>query len=467
MMARAHLLLCAAILVLFVSKMEAAERPPNFVIVFADDLGYADLSCYGAKGYQTPHLDQLAAEGVRFTDFYVAQAVCSASRTALLTGCYPNRVGILGALGPASNQGIHSQEMLLPEVLKAKGYATAIFGKWHLGHHEPFLPLQHGFDTYFGLPYSNDMWPFHPTAKFPPLPLIEGNEIVNANVTAEDQKQLTTWYAERAVKFIKEHREQPFLLYVPHAMPHVPLYVSEKFGGKTENGMYGDVIAEIDWSVGQINEALRACGLEENTLVIFTSDNGPWLSYGNHAGSAEPLREGKGTAWEGGVRVPCVARWPGKIAAGRECRELAATMDLLPTLAALAGAELPSHKIDGYNLSSLLTDDSAKSARPSLAYYWGQELQAVRSGPWKLHFPHTYRSLTRAGQDGQPGPYQERKCGLELYHLGNDIGEKQDVAAEHPAEVERLKKLADEYRAELGDSLTGKKGAGVRPAGRR
>lgn len=460
---------CFCVLVLAIissASITAAERLPNFVIVYADDLGYGDLSCYGAKGYSTPNLDRLAADGMRFTDFYVAQAVCSASRTGLLTGCYPNRVGILGALGPASKIGINADEMLLPEVLKQRGYATAIYGKWHLGHHEKFLPQQHGFDDYFGLPYSNDMWPFHPTSKFPDLPLIAGNKTVNPNVTAQDQPNLTTWYTEHAVKFIESNRQQPFFLYVPHSMPHVPLFVSEKYRGKTERGLFGDVISEIDWSVGQIVETLRRLQLEQDTLVIFASDNGPWLSYGNHAGAAGPLREGKGTAWEGGVRVPCVMRWPGKIRAGTECHELAATIDLLPTFAKLAGAPLPKNKIDGLDISQLLFDDGmAKSPHEVYAYYWGQELQAIRRGPWKLHFPHSYRSLKQAGKDGSPGPYEEKKCGLELYDLATDIGESRNVADDHPDEVARLQKLAEPFRTDLGDALTGRKGNGLRPAG--
>jgi arylsulfatase A-like enzyme len=297
--------------------------------------------------------------------------------------------------------------------------------------------------------------------------LVSGNEIANPRVTAEEQKQLTTWYTERAVKFIESHREQPFFLYVPHAMPHVPLFVSEKFAGKTERGLFGDVISEIDWCVGQILDTLQRCQLDRETLVIFTSDNGPWLSYGNHAGSAGPLREGKGTAWEGGVREPCVMRWPGKVQAGRVCREVGATIDLLPTLAAFAGAPLPKNKIDGMDIGSLITgDESAKSPRQHYHYYWGQELHAVRSGHWKLHFPHAYRSLKEAGRDGQPGPYQEQRCGLELYDLANDVGEATDVSAKHPDIVARLQQLADAMREDLGDTLTKRRGNGVRPAGR-
>src|SRR5438132_2353368 len=264
----------------------AAEptRPPNFVFVYADDLGYGDLGCYGSK-IPTPNLDRMAKEGMRFTDFYVAQAVCSASRTALLTGCYPNRLGILGALGPQAKIGISDKEKTIAQVLKPRGYATAVYGKWHLGHHPPFLPTRHGFDDYLGLPYSNDMWPRHPTAKFPDLPLFEGEKVREYN---PDQSRLTTWYTERAVRFIEQNKDRPFFLYVPHTMPHVPLHVSDKFKDKSKQGLYGDVIMEIDWSVGQILAALKQQGLDEQTLVLFTSDNGPWLSYGDHAGSAGP-----------------------------------------------------------------------------------------------------------------------------------------------------------------------------------
>jgi arylsulfatase A-like enzyme len=439
--------------------------PPKVVIVFADDLGYADIGCFGARGYRTPNIDRIAAQGVRFSDFYVAQAVCSASRAALLTGCYPNRLGILGALGPSARHGIHADERTIADVLKTRGYATAIYGKWHLGHHEPFLPTHHGFDDYFGLPYSNDMWPRHPTAKFPDLPLIEGTRTIETN---PDQRQLTTWYTERAVRFIESNRERPFFLYVPHAMPHVPLFVSDKFRGKSDRGLFGDVIMEIDWSVGQILAALDRHGVADNTLVIFTSDNGPWLSYGNHAGSAGPLREGKGTTFEGGVRVPCVMRWPGKIPAGSVCREPAMTIDLLPTLARLAAAELPDRPIDGRDISALLADPThAKSPHDALYFYWGQELQAIRSGRWKLHFPHAYRSLTgEPGADGKPGPYAERNIELSLFDLETDIGELTSVAAEHPEVVERLKELAERVRDDLGDSATKREGKGVRSPGK-
>src|SRR5262249_17057158 len=315
----------------------ADAAPPNFVVVYADDLGYGDLGCYGARDWATPNLDRLAREGRRFTDFYVAQAVCSASRTALLTGCYPNRVGILGALAPASKVGFSDGEKPIADVLRTRGYTPAIYGKWHLGHHPKFLPTRHGFDDYFGLPYSNDMWPRHPSSKFPPLPLIEGEKVIQSN---PDQSRLTTWYTERAVKFIDANRDRPFFLYVPHAMPHVPLFVSEKHAGKSKGGLYGDVVMEIDWSVGQILAALERNKLDGRTLVRFASDNGPWLSYGDHAGTTAGLREGKATTFEGGVRVPCLMRWPGHIPAGSVCRDPVMTIDVLPTFAHLAGAKL-------------------------------------------------------------------------------------------------------------------------------
>jgi len=303
---------------------------PNIVIIFTDDQGYADVGVFGAKGFVTPNLDRLASQGRIFRNFHVVQPVCSASRCGLLTGCYPNRLGIHGALGPRSKVGISANEMTLADLVKKRGYSTAIFGKWHLGDSPQFLPLRHGFDEYFGLPYSNDMWPLHPDlVKLPPdaekrkrgypdLRMFENNKVVIPNVNHEDQNQLTTWYTEHAIKFIDAHKAVPFLLYLAHNMPHVPLHVSDKFRGKSERGLYGDVIEEIDWSVGQVMDALKRNGLEENTWVIFTSDNGPWLCYGDHAGSAYPLREGKGTNWEGGTREPCIMRWPGKIQAGTE-----------------------------------------------------------------------------------------------------------------------------------------------------
>lgn len=455
-----------AALMLCGSVAAAEDKLPNFVLIFADDQGYQDLGCFGSPDIETPHIDQLAAEGMRFTDFYVAQSVCSASRAALMTGCYSNRVGILGALSSRSKTALNHDETTVAEILKTRGYATAIYGKWHLGCRPPYLPLQHGFDDYYGLPYSNDMWPFHPTAgkSFPPLPLISKNEEIAHN---PDQTQLTTSYTEHAVQFIDQNHDRPFFLYVPHSMPHVPLFVSEKYRGKSVRGLYGDVISEIDWSVGQIVAALDRWNLSENTLIIYTSDNGPWLSYGNHAGSALPLREGKGTTWEGGMREPCIMRWKGRIPAGTSNAEVAGTIDVLPTLARLAGADLPEGKpIDGKDIWPLMSGDSdAKSPHEAYYYYWNEELQAVRQGQWKLHFPHQYRSLKgEPGRDGQPGPYEIKKTDLALYDLAADISETTNVAEEHADIVRKMEVLAEKARADLGDTLRNRVGPNVRPA---
>ncbi len=464
--------------------LPAADPPatPNVVIIFCDDLGYADVGVYGAQGYATPNIDRLAAQGTRFTRFYVAQAVCSASRAALLTGCYPNRIGIRGALGPKSKVGISDDEMTLAEVVKRRNYATAIFGKWHLGDAPRFLPTRHGFDEYLGLPYSNDMWPYHPERRglsaeqrkrvgFPDLPMFDDETVINPAVTAQNQTQLTTQYTERAVKFIETHHQQPFLLYLAHSMPHVPLFVSDKFQGKTKRGLFGDVIEEIDWSVGQVLAALEKHKLDQRTLVIFTSDNGPWLSYGDHAGSAAPLREGKGTSWEGGIREPFIARMTGVIPAGRVCREPAMTIDLLPTIASLVDAKLPEHPIDGLNIWPLLAGHAgARSPHKHFYHYFADnELQAVSSGPWKLVLPHTYRTLggKPGGRDGLPSGYEQRKVTQpELYNVDDDPGETTDVAAQHAEIVERLLLVAERARQDLGDSLTARVGKGARPSGR-
>jgi arylsulfatase A-like enzyme len=464
---------------------DAADRLPNVVIIFADDQGYADVGVFGAKGFSTPNLDRLAGQGRVFRNFHVAQAVCSASRAGLLTGCYPNRIGIHGALGPRSQTGINSEEMTLAELVKQKGYATAIFGKWHLGDAPQFLPVRHGFDDYYGLPYSNDMWPFHPeyvnlppeTAKrkrgYPDLPMIEGERVAIPQVTSKEQEQLTTWYTERAVSFIERNRERPFFLYLAHNMPHVPLHVSSKFKGKSERGLYGDVIAEIDWSVGQVMDALKRNGLEANTWVIYTSDNGPWLSYGEHAGSALPLREGKGTCWEGGTRVPCIMRWPGQIPAGTRSDDMLMTIDLFPTVARVTGAEVPRHTIDGLDVWPLVAGTPG-AANPHSAYwfyYEANQLQAVMSGDgrWKLQLPHTYRTLAgmKGKADGTPVPYQQRKLEkAQLYDLAADIAETKDVSDAHPDKFQMLNLEAEKAREALGDALMQRTGKGARAPGR-
>ncbi len=432
-------------------KKQITTAKPNVIIIFADDQGYADVGCFGARGFETPNIDRLAKQGTRFTNFHSSQPVCTASRAGLLTGCYPNRIGLLGALGPKSQRGIHENEMTLGEVFKQRGYATAVYGKWHLGLEPKFLPTRHGFDDYFGLPYSNDMWPFHPEAgdHFPPLPLIEREEIIALN---PDQSNLTTWYTEHAVKFIEDHKDRPFFLYVPHSMPHVPLFVSDKFKGKSEQGMYGDVIMEIDWSVGRIMTTLKRLGLEDNTLVIYTSDNGPWLSYGDHAGSAGPLREGKGTTWDGGHREPCIMRWPGNIPAGESCSTPLMSIDLLPTLAKLINAQLPEHTIDGKDVWPILSGQrGAKSPHDAYYFYWGDELQAVLSGKWKLHFPHEYRTLGGhpGGTGGIPAKYLKARTRLALYDLNSDIGERNNVALEHARVVEKLSAMGLAFDRDL------------------
>ena len=447
---------------------DAAEsQRPNFVIIFTDDQGYQDVGCFGSPNIKTPNLDRMAREGMRFTDFYAGQPVCTASRAALLTGCYPNRVGLLGALGPHSKIGISDKELTIAQILKTRGYATAIFGKWHLGDSPQFLPTRHGFDEYFGLPYSNDMWPNHPTngKNYPPLPLFEGEKIIGL---MPDQTQLTTLYTEHAVRFIERNKGRPFFLYVAHNLPHVPLHVSDKFKGKSKRGLYGDVIMEIDWSVGQILNALKKNGLDDNTLVVFTSDNGPWLLYGNHAGSALPLREGKTTTFDGGLREPCIIRWPGKIPTGTVCHELAATMDLLPTFAKLAGGEAPGdHIIDGKDIWPLMSGQpGAKSPHEAYFYYWNKHLQAVRSGKWKLHLTHDYDHPDPQGHDGRPGKYAKREIAVALFDLETDMGETNDLAAQHPEVVTRLQTFAQKCREDLGDSATGQEGKNARSAGK-
>src|SRR5262245_49233180 len=465
----------------------AAERPPNIVLILADDLGYGDLACYGNKKIKTPNIDKLAADGTRFTSFYVSQPVCTASRASLLTGCYANRVSMAGALNHQSKVGIHKDEQMLQELLKAKGYATACYGKWHLGDRSPFLPTKRGFDDFAGLPYSNDNGPLHPTMpNLPALPFYRGEKIIERD---PDQANFTRRFTDLAVEFIAKHQHEPFFLYVPHVMPHVPIFASLDFKGRSSAGIYGDVVEELDWSVGEILAALNRYDLEKNTLVIFLSDNGPFLSYGTHAGSAGPLREGKLTTFEGGVRVPGIARWPGRVPAKRVSDTPLMTIDLLPTFCKLSGAELPKLKIDGKDISPILFGEAnAKSPHDAYFFFAGDELHAVRSGKWKLHLPHEYLSVNGPpGEGGKPANhgkqkpeamsasglrgiasrhgYKLEKTGLELYDLDADIGEKVNVAEKHPDVVKRLLGYAEAARVDLGDSLTGAKGKGVRACG--
>ncbi|MGB5553674.1 MAG: sulfatase [Flavobacteriaceae bacterium] len=467
----------ALVFIAFVACKEKSEKlvsketkKPNIVLIFTDDQGYGDVGVFGANDIATPNLDQMAADGIKLTSFYSAQAVCSASRAGILTGCYPNRIGIHNAMMPNSKKGLNQSETTLAEMLKAKGYATGIFGKWHLGDHPDFLPTKHGFDEYFGIPYSNDMWPLHPQQgpifNFGPLPLFENEKVID---TLTDQTNLTTQITERSVDFIKRNKDKPFFLYVPHPQPHVPLFVSDKFKGKSNRGLYGDVIMEIDWSVGQIIAALETNGLTDNTLLIFTSDNGPWLAYGNHAGRALPFREGKGTAWEGGQREPFIAKYPGKLEAGKIIETPIMAIDMLPTIAEITGAELPSKTIDGKSAWQVLTGQSEESPQKAYFFYYRvNELFGVRYGKWKLYFPHTYRTMDgqEPGKDGLPGEYRMVDLEeIELYDVVNDISETKNVAEEHPEIVDKIKVLANDMRQRLGDSLLELEGSETREAG--
>lgn len=467
-----------SILILFLAgcKQKTEEtlsrerKPPNVVLIFTDDQGYQDVGVFGAKDIPTPHLDQIAREGVKLTSFYAAQAVCSASRAGLLTGCYPNRIGIHNAFMPDSKIGLNPSETTIAEMLRSKGYATGIFGKWHLGDQPDFLPTKHGFDEYFGIPYSNDMWPFHPQQgpvfNFGPLPLYENETIID---TLTNQSQLTTQITARSVDFINRNKDRPFFLYVPHPQPHVPLFVSDKFRGKSGRGLYGDVIMEIDWSVGQILNALKSHNIDQNTVVIFTSDNGPWLSYGNHAGSALPFREGKGTAWEGGHREPFIMRYPAGLKGGRTIDAAVMAIDILPTIATITDSKLPEAAIDGKSAWELLNGDSKESPQEAYYFYYRvNELHGVRYGKWKLYFPHNYRTMEgqRPGKDGLPGNYVHLDLNeIELYDLSEDLGETTNIAAEYPEVVKEIEQLADSMRKKLGDSLKDMEGTDNRPAG--
>ncbi len=454
----------AALLSIFTAE---AQKQPNIIVILMDDMGYGDIGTQGAIGYETPNLDKMGNEGMRFTRFYSVQAVSGASRAGLLTGCYPNRIGFSGAPGPDAVKGINENESTMAEVLKQKGYACAAYGKWHLGHHTKFLPTHNGFDEYYGIPYSNDMWPHHPTGTYPDLPLYEGDKVIAYN---PDQSQFTTNFTERAIQFIDKNKKRPFFIYLAHPMPHVPLFVSDKFKGKSKQGLYGDVIMEIDWSVGQILQKLRKEGLDENTLVVVTSDNGPWINYGNHAGSTGGLREGKGTSFEGGQRVPCLMQWKGTIPAGAVCNKLAVNIDLLPTFAHISGAAMPSHKTDGVNLFSLLQGDTKSTPRTSFLYYYRRNsLEAVSDGEFKLIFPHPTRTYEgfAPGNDGMPGRVDENKMLEEkiLIDLRRDPGERYNVLSQYPEAAGRLEQMANEAREDLGDDLQKKEGKNRRAIG--
>lgn len=461
-------------------ETDARPARPNIVLLNIDDLGYADIGPFGSDN-NTPHLDRMAREGRKLTSYYAAP-VCSPSRASLMTGCYPKRVlPIPHVLFPAGAVGLHPEEMTIAEVLKQVGYATACYGKWHLGDQPPFLPTNQGFDEYFGIPYSNDMGPAADGSKSnpdqplpdpemvarraeqgraqtdeagirgfaqPPLPLMENDKVVG-RVRVEEQFAVTRLYTERAVKFIREHQEEPFFVYIPHTAVHFPLYPAENFRGKSPNGLIGDWAEEVDWSLGQILDTLRELKLEQQTLVIFTSDNGGAL---NHGSNNQPLRGTKGQTLEGGIRVCTLAWWPGTIPAGTSTAAISGMQDLLPTFAALADAPLPTRKIDGVDLTPILLSDDAPPPREEFLYFRGLELQAIRVGPWKLHF-----SLAE-GPAGRRGPGR-----LQLFNLDDDIGESRDLSAEHPEIVKRLQARAAAQRDDLG---TNDVGPGCRPLGR-
>lgn len=433
---------------------ETGKRPPNVVVIFLDDSGWGDFHPFGKPKYKTPNVARLAKEGCRFNNFYVPQAICSASRAALLSGCYPGRTGVFGAHGP-NGRGLDPKFATLGEVMRSNGHATAVFGKWHIGDQPDTRPAARGFDESCGLMYSNDMWEFHPErpehwGKYP-LRFWENGEVAIDRVTKEHQPYLTTWFTEHAVDFIQRKKDNPFFLYVPHAMPHVPLFCSEKFKGKSGAGLYGDVMMEIDWSVGEIAKALKANGLEDNTLVIFTSDNGPWVSYGNHAG-VTPYREAKATGFDGGVRSACIMKYPGKIEAGAASTKMFSTVDLLPTLAALTGASLPDNPVDGKNVWGLITGKrGAKNPHDYYPFSTGSKFEGVISGDgkWKLHIPHAYRVLVAPANDGQAGKYRQANIGLSLFDMENDPRETANVLDKHPKAAKKMIAYAEKHRAKF------------------
>jgi arylsulfatase A len=432
----------------------AGRKRPNFVIIFLDDSGWADFRPFGKTEYATPNVERLASQGCRFNNFYVPQAVCSASRSALLSGCYPGRTKVFGAHSPQA-RGLDPKFATMGEVLKGAGYRTAVFGKWHIGDQPDTRPPARGFDESCGLMYSNDMWEFHPEhpEAYSKLPLHfwENGKVKIERVTKEHQPMLTTWYTEHAVDFIQRNKRNPFLLYVPHSMPHVPLFCSEKFKGNSGAGLYGDVMMEIDWSVGEIAKALKSAGVEENTLVIFTSDNGPWISYGNHAGKT-PYREAKGTGFDGGTRSACIIRYPGQIKAGSASNRTFCSVDLLPTFTHLAGAAPPKNPIDGLDLWDLISGKpGATNPHEYYPFCTGRTFEGVISGDghWKLHVPHEYRTLVEAGRDGKAGKYRQARIELSLFDMEKDPFETTNVIDKFPEVAARLKGYAEQHSREF------------------
>ena len=437
----------------------AAEKKPNVILFFVDDFGYGDLGCYGNKIHRTPHIDEMAKQGMRLTDFCVGSSLSSPSRSAILTGSYPRRVsmhinadpkplmsGGKQVLFPVSTKGLNPEEITIAELLKKEGYATACIGKWHLGDQLPFLPTRQGFDYYFGIPYSNDM-----NRDFCPLPLMEQEEVIEAPV---NQDSLTYRYTQKAIDYIKEHKDAPFFIHLCHNMTHDPLAASPNFRGKSQNGLYGDATEELDWSMGEILKTLKDLDLEDNTLVIFTSDNGAERGFG---GSNLPLRGLKGTVYEGGYRVPCIWYWPGKIPAGTESDELVTAMDLLPTLGVYCGYETPTDRvIDGHDVTGIVEGKGMKSPTPVFYYYQRHQLQAIRWGDWKYHLPLKNHIKYHWLADVDT-------CEAALYNLKEDVAETKNVLDEHPEIVKNMERLIDEVRNDMGDA--GYEGQNQRPAG--
>ena len=434
--------LCLVVLLVLVTP--AYSAPPNIVILFVDDLGYADIGPFGATMQKTPNLDRMAREGMKLTSFYAAP-VCSVSRAQLMTGCYGARVSVPGVYGPGSKNGLHPQERTIAEYLKEKGYATQIVGKWHLGDQPEFLPTKQGFDHYLGIPYSNDMQKTAKESGQRVVPLVRDDKVVEL-LTEEDQSRIEERYTEEAVGFIRANQKRPFFLYFPHTAVHTPIHPGKAFQGRSENGRFGDWVEEVDWSVGRVLDTLRELKLEENTLVVFTSDNGPWLVKGQDGGSALPLRGGKGSTWEGGVREPSLAWWPGKIAPGSVCDAVAGTIDLLPTCVKLAGGTVPAEPvIDGRDISPLLFGQTKESQREAHYYFSGWNLQAVRQGAWKL-------ALVPQSDPQTKGIAEDSKMNPRLYNLDEEIDERTNLADKHPEIVQKLQALATRMSEEIGGS---------------
>lgn len=440
-------------LFLFALSPSLFAAPPNVVIIFIDDLGYADIGPFGATKQKTPNLDRMAKEGMKLTSFYAAP-VCSVSRAQLMTGCYGARISVPGVYGPGNKNGLNPAEFTIAERMKEQGYATQCVGKWHIGDQPEFLPTNQGFDHYFGIPYSNDMQRTSKDTGAKVVPLLRDDKVAEL-LTDEQQSRIVERYTEEAVGFIRTNKEKPFFLYFPHTAVHTPIWPGEAFRGKSQNGRFGDWVEEVDWSVGRVLDTLRELKLDENTLVLFTSDNGPWLIKGADGGSALPLRGGKGSTWEGGVRVPTVAWWPGKIAPGSVCDTVAGTIDMLPTCVSLAGGKVPAEPvIDGRDISALLLGKTTEPQRDAHYYFSSYTLQAVRQGPWKLSIATQNETMGRdAATDAKINP--------RLYNLDEEIGEQTNLADQHPEIVAKLTALADRMSAELG----GKEPKSRRPAG--